>query len=165
LDDIKKQIEQIKPEILLFLNHLENITLIIDEEENDHNKPDLWTIKSQSGDIPPDLLTEDDEDAKYELKIAFNESLTNNGFEHLFSYFPTNIKISMPFIVHGTFDLDSTRNQLNNTEKNKFVLGELVELIINTAKNLTAGTVNYKALEFLNYSHKNEVLEKLGFYE
>ncbi|OJA03651.1 sacsin N-terminal ATP-binding-like domain-containing protein, partial [Bathymodiolus thermophilus thioautotrophic gill symbiont] len=165
LDDIKKQIEQIKPEILLFLNHLENITLIIDEEENDHNKPDLWTIESKNGDIPSDLLTEDDEDAKYELKIAFNESLTNNGFEYLFSYFPTNIKISMPFIVHGTFDLDSTRNQLNDTEKNKFVLGELVKLIINTAKNLTAGTANYKALEFLNYSHKNEVLEKLDFYE
>ncbi|CAB5499864.1 sacsin N-terminal ATP-binding-like domain-containing protein [Bathymodiolus thermophilus thioautotrophic gill symbiont] len=165
LDDIKKQIEQIKPEILLFLNHLENITLIIDEEENDHNKPDLWTIESKNGDIPSDLLTEDDEDAKYELKIAFNESLTNNGFEYLFSYFPTNIEISMPFIVHGTFDLDSTRNQLNNTEKNKFVLRELVKLIINTAKNLTAGTANYKALEFLNYSHKNEVLKKLGFYE
>lgn len=165
LDDIKEQIKQLNPEILLFLNHLKVIRLIVDNEEEKIDKPKLWEIKSKTGEFPKNLLDNDDIKTKYELKIAFNDELSQPPSEYLFSYFPTNIKISMPFIVHGTFDLDSTRNQLNTTDKNKFILTKLVELIVETAKKLTENEVSYKALEFLNYSHKNEILDKLEFYQ
>ncbi len=165
LDDIKEQIKQLNSEILLFLNHLKVIRLIVDNKEKKIDKPKSWNIESKTGEFPKNLLGNDDIKTKYELKIAFNDELSHSPSEYLFSYFPTNIKISMPFIVHGTFDLDSTRNQLNKTDKNKFILTKLVELIIETAKKLTENEVSYKALEFLNYSHENEVLDKLGFYQ
>ena len=171
LKDIKEQISQLKAEILLFLNHLKTINIDRDYEQKSIEKPDkLWTIKpkpkAKANSFPKELLNTDDKNSKYELKIAFNNELDNKGNEYLFSYFPTNIKISMPFIVHGTFNLDSTRNQLNKTDnKNRFVLEKLVDLIITTAKELSEGRVSYKALEFLNYSHKNEVLDDLGFYD
>ncbi len=165
LDDIKEQIKQLNSEILLFLNHLKVIRLIVDNKEKKIDKPKSWNIESKTGGFPKNLLGNDDIKTKYELKIAFNDELSHSPSEYLFSYFPTNIKISMPFIVHGTFDLDSTRNQLNKTDKNKFILTKLVELIIETAKKLTENEVSYKALEFLNYSHENEVLDKLGFYQ
>ncbi len=165
LDDIKEQIKQLNSKILLFLNHLKVIRLIVDNKEKKIDKPKSWNIESKTGEFPKNLLGNDDIKTKYELKIAFNDELSHSPSEYLFSYFPTNIKISMPFIVHGTFDLDSTRNQLNKTDKNKFILTKLVELIIETAKKLTENEVSYKALEFLNYSHENEVLDKLGFYQ
>ncbi len=166
LDDVKGQIKELTPEILLFLNNLETIIIDIDDEKQDIKKPtNEWNIKLKQGDFPNELLEDNDKDTKYELKIAYNENLTNPDNQNLFSYFPTNIKIAMPFIVHGTFDLDATRNQLNKTEKNRYVLKKLVALIIDTAKELSKNTIDYKALSFLNYSHKNEVLEGLDFYQ
>lgn len=166
LDDIKGQIKELTPEILLFLNNLETITIDIDDEKQDIRKPtNEWNIELKQDDFPNELLEDNDKDTKYELKIAYNENLANPDNQNLFSYFPTNIKIAMPFIVHGTFDLDATRNQLNKTEKNRYVLRELVALIIYTAKELSKNSIDYKALSFLNYSHKNEVLEGLGFYQ
>jgi hypothetical protein len=67
--------------------------------------------------------------------------------------------------VHGTFELDSSRNQLIDNQKNKFIIKKLVAFIIKTALDLKQDEVNYQALNFLQYKHKNEVLEGLGFYK
>ena len=161
LDDIKNQIKAIKPEVLLFLNHLQSIEIDIDKEKTILKKPvEEWEIKSFSGEV-----LEDDKNSKYELKIAYNNQLTNNENNYLFAYFPTKIKIDFPFIVHGTFELDSSRNQLIDNHKNKFIIKKLVAFIIETALNLKQDEVNYQALNFLQYKHKDEVLKGLGFYE
>lgn len=165
LDDIQTQIKAIKPEVLLFLNHLQSIEIDIDNEREILKKPvEEWEIKSCSGEVLAEN-SEDDKNSKYELKIAYNNQLTNNENNYLFAYFPTKIKIDFPFIVHGTFELDSSRNQLIDNQKNKFIVKKLVAFIIETALNLKQDEVNYQALNFLQYKHKNEVLKELGFYE
>lgn len=71
LDDIKNQIKTIKPEVLLFLNHLQSIEIDIDTEKTILKKPfEEWEIKSDSGEVPAKHL-EGDKNNKYELKIAY----------------------------------------------------------------------------------------------
>jgi hypothetical protein len=73
--------------------------------------------------------------------------------------------MDFPFIIHGTFDLNSSRNSINKSLKNKYILKKLVTLITQTAKRLTKNEVSYKALELLIYKDKHPALSQLDFYE
>jgi hypothetical protein len=100
----------------------------------------------------------------YELKLAISsEPITTDTC--LYSYFPTSINLRLPYIIHGTFDLDSTRNNLNITDKNKIVLTKLVHLIIDTAKYCKKKGVNWFPLEMLiNHLYINGRLKELEYY-
>ncbi|QKJ23297.1 sacsin N-terminal ATP-binding-like domain-containing protein [Poseidonibacter lekithochrous] len=162
-DSIIEQIENISEELLLFINHIKEIRIIKDEEERSFSKKD-WKVFTEEKGLPDDLKEEDDENEHYQIKIIIppkNEKF--NSF--LFSYFPTNIKIDFPALIHTTFDLDSSRNTIVDTEKNRFIVKELAYFIIKTAENLKEKISNWKAYEFVNITHKNEVLEKFDFYK
>ena len=172
-DNIKKQINNIQEEILLFVNHIDKLILIVDQQTKiierikDNNliyvNKKLWTIYSKKELLPEKYWDKDSEEEYYELKIALQETFeAKHNF--LFSFFPTKIELDFPFIIHGTFDLNSSRNDLNDNPKNSFVLEKLVELIIETAKDLTKVEVSYNALKFLSYSNKNITLNNLNFY-
>ncbi len=166
LTDIKKQIEPLKAEVLLFLNHIQQIIIEIDGNKREIVKPTKqdWQIKKTSGKVPAEHLNKNNKNNQYEFKIAYNDELDNKDNKLLFSYFPTKININFPFIVHGTFELDSSRNQLTDNNKNKYLIQKLVEFIIETALSFIETESNYKTLEFLQYKDKNEVLKELGFY-
>jgi len=167
-DDIKMQITEIRDEILLFLNNLEELEIIIDNKILKNIKKEgllnKWKIYTKEGNIDSTLWENKDIPEQYKLMLALNDEL-DNDIKELFSFFPTKIDINLPFIVHGTFELNSSRNEINDSRKNRFILNKLVELISDTAKNLTTKKVSYQALVMLTYSHKNYILEKLGFYD
>ena len=167
-DDIHKQLKELKNEILLFLNNIENLVVIVDDEiVLDVNKPELfqqWTIYQRSEKLPKELWDEENEEEYFNLKIALQDNL-HNDIEELFAYFPTKIDINLPFIVHGTFELNSSRNDINDSSKNRYILKQLVALIISTAKELTKEKVSYRALEMLAYTTRNRSLESLGFFD
>ena len=162
---IKKQINLLRDEILLFLNNIQKLDIKVDNLFKTIKKDNLsmWKIYEKSGKIPNDLLERKDKTEKFELKIAIKDDLKND-IKELFAYFPTKIEINLPFIVHGTFDLNTSRNDLNYNEKNKFILKQLVELIVDVSKEITEREVSYKPLEMLSYSYKNNRLEELDFY-
>jgi len=183
-DDIIEQVEELQPEILLFLNHISEIKLK-GFEGVEGFKSNRMSINSSSSGFVETITIEDDEwnifenkglldeeyqdeDKKekeyYQVKIALQEDLSND-VNRLFSFFPTKVDITFPFIIHGTFDLDSSRNQLVKSDKNKFVLKKLVELIVDTAKHLSKNKVSWLPIEFLNYDEPNTVLADLEFYE
>jgi hypothetical protein len=166
-NDIKYQIDSLKAEILLFLNSIQNLKVIVDGEVvQDINKDvlhDRWKIYSKRGLLPQDS-DKKNEPEYYELKIALQEDLRCDVRE-LFAFFPTKIEINFPYIVHGTFELNSSRNEIIDSEKNKYILKELVGLIVDTAKTITHEEVSYKALEMLMYSNPHKILSDLGFYE
>ncbi len=174
LDDIKEQINDLKNEILLFLNHLVKLTLNIDGEIREVIKKqdnefiyinnEKWTIYEDEAKLPKRLWEKKNEEEFYNLKLALKEDydIQNNL---LFAYFPTHISMDFPFIIHGTFDLNSSRNSINKSDKNRYILEKLVLLITKTAKELTQNEVSYKALEFLLYKDEHPTLETLGFYE
>ncbi len=168
LEDIEKQIRQLKPEIMLFLNHIKKINISVSEEQEEKLKPEDWEIKNLKGTMPDKYLTEEDKEQnrnEYYLAIAFNKELSNRENDKLFAYFPTNIKIDFPFIAHGTFELNSSRNDLIKNDKNIHILKKLVSLIIDTALSITENKVSYQALQFLEFKYCNDRLGELEFYE
>lgn len=168
LQDIKNQISGLKNEILLFLNSIQTLEVYINEESVlSIHKADLskkWTVFEKKESLPSKYWDKENEEEFYDLKIALQDDLSCD-IQELFSYFPTKLIIALPFIVHGTFELNSSRNEINNSPKNQFILEKLVELIISTAKMLAQTSVNFKALEMLSYSNPNNVLFELGFYD
>lgn len=177
-EDILTQIKDLKEEVLLFLNNIkkieiqgfENINNIEIKGEKSIGKAisignRKWTVFKKSG-----LLEEKYQDKTntqkehYQLKIAIPLECENET-DLLFTFFPTKVNLEFPFVVHGTFDLDSSRNQLVKSDKNQFVLEKLIELIIETAKKISKEKVSWKPIELLNYNNKNKVLTDLNFYE
>jgi len=166
-EDIIKQIHEIKKEISLFLNHVQEIVIIqnstIIKEIKKEELLKEWTIYQKGDILDKEYWDKENEEEKYDLRIAINKS-NKNYINELFSYFPTKVDIRLPYIVHGTFELNSSRNEINDSKKNRFILLKLVELIGETAKLLSSFNVNYKALEMLSYTYKNNILEAFGFY-
>ena len=191
LDKIIKQIQKISPETLLFLRKIREIKFegfdgvkninnlsserivnsiskkeeIIFPSEKVTIKGVSWKIFEREEDLNNGITNIHNELEFYQIKLAIREDL-GDKHSYLFSYFPTNIRLNFPYIIHGTFDLDQNRNQLNDTEKNRIVLKKLVSLIVDTSKHLTDQNINWLPFKMLYYrkDSKNERLEELGFY-
>jgi len=170
LQDIQKQIYELRDEIILFLNHIEKLVVKIDNDIQLNIKKETllkkWKIYEKKGNLPKEFWNNQNEEENFDLKIALQDNL-DNDIKELFSYFPTKIDINFPFIIHGIFELNSSRNELNNSPKNRYILKQLVKLIVETAKDITKEEVSYKPLEMLSYKHENKhkILEELEFYK
>ncbi len=175
LNDIRKQLDDIKDEVLLFVNHLEKLTIEIDnnkktiERIKENNQiylnNTIWTIFEYTGDT---LLPKEDENEEiehFDLKIAVKDEFNADEKYLLYSFFPTEINIDFPFVIHGTFELEGSRNNITISNKNKYILEKLVNFIVETAKKLAQNHINYQALEFLTHDSSNQRLKNLDFYD
>jgi len=184
LSDIHDQVEQLRPEILLFLHHIERISFVGFEDVKDLTckKKSLstdekfgpsetvqvneqhWQIFTKEGKI--NGSGSEDDSGYYQLKLAVSESM-NTDYPYLFTYFPTKIELDFPYIIHGTFDLDQTRNTLNKTARNEKVLQELVAFIVDTAKFYTNDEVSWRPFQLLHFDESSKIdrLSELGFYD
>lgn len=182
--DIINQVKQLRPEILLFLHHIEEVEFKgFDDrkdikcfkepiEKHDEFGPSeivkvndkRWHVFTREGELEESLKGEEEDSSFFQLKLAINDSLEND-FKYLFSYFPTQIGLDVPYLIHGTFDLDQNRNQLNNTKRNQKVLKKLVDFIVDTSKHYSEKELSWKPLSLLNFKNtsNNPTLENLGF--
>ena len=183
-DDIEKQVKQLRPEILLFLHSIKEIIFrgfngrpdikCSKQSLNDYDgfgpselisiNEDKWHVFTTEGELNDIEKNEEDDSNFYQLKLAINENLEND-YKYLFSFFPTQVRLDVPYLIHGTFDLDQNRNQLNNTKRNQKVLRQLVKFIIDVAKYYADQELSWKPLSLLNFKRKedNATLETLGF--
>lgn len=188
--DIQEQISVLGMEVALFLNNISTIILespertqiiekvpsgskgfeeirIIDEHGTvlDSRR---WRIFSKSNELPEGLRDEKKaEQYEYELRIAISEGV-DDDVNRLFSYFKTEVKFPFPAIVHGTFELDDSRNHLVKSVINEFLLKELASLMIETAKKLTQGRRNasWDAMRLLaRRGEFDDKVDKMGFHE
>lgn len=186
LVDIIEQVKTITPETLLFLRNIKYVkrqgfdglndiqcekqSLITDEQFKPSQKitfveSSVWNIFEEEAILPSQYKeSNNDEDEFYQIKIAIEENFKRTS-PLLYSYFPTNIRLNQPYILHATFDLDSTRNQLNDSNKNRFLLARIVDFTTKVAKFYASEVVNYTPLEILYHSHQADSLSKLGYYE
>lgn len=195
--DIQSQINELGMEVSLFLNNLRKIKLESPErnetiervppeekrpeqKKNDYEQIRLlnkdegvidsqkWRIFSKSDELPEHLRQDETvSQYEYDLRIAVSENLDDN-INRLFCFFRTEVKFPFPAIIHGTFDLDGNRTHLNESDVNKFLLKELAELMIETAKQLTQRTdnVSWDAMNLLAKKGAfDDKVEKMGFYE
>lgn len=183
-NNILEQLKNIKSEILLFLNNLEEISVEIDgekeiikltnrveyiEEGLKVSKQDIggisWKVFTREGEIDNKIITDlKDKETSYQIKIAISDNFEYSN-PYLFSFFPTNIQFDQDYILHATFELDSTRNQIIDSEKNKFLLKEIVDFLINVAKTFSSKKSSFDALRVLNIKHRADILQKYGFYD
>ena len=169
-ENISEQIDKdIIPEILIFLNKLEEIevetkevhfkfkktfdsqcnqVVIYKEDYKNphHNQKWIWNILEDKG-----VLEGKTENKNYELKIAYNpeNEITQ---PKLFSYFRTEIDFPYPVLAHGSFELKADRNQLARDENdfNFQLLEKLAALLIKCAITSTENTVcSYNALKIV----------------
>ncbi|KAA5535613.1 sacsin N-terminal ATP-binding-like domain-containing protein [Paenimyroides baculatum] len=183
-EKILDQLNVIDTDSLLFLNSIQKITIIIDSNVKEYIKKaeesieveniivtskkinDVnWKVYALEGEIDNECVENDeDKETNFQIKIAIADNFIKPN-PYLFSFFPTNIKFDQEYILHATFELDSTRNQIVKSEKNKFLLKKIVEFTIQVAKLHSKNEVNYNALKILNYKHRADVLDKYGYYE
>jgi len=186
-NDIIKQARSITPFTLLFLRSIKSIKFvgfsndiqdIISEKEN-LNTPQNSIAPSESivfGDyhfhvfekeeqldsINQNSTTEEKE--FYQIKLAF-ETGGKKVDESVYNFFPTKIKLKQPFVLHATFDLDASRNQIVDSRKNKIILKAVTSFIIDVAKYYTQQEVSYLPLNILHHNHISDTLESLSYYE
>lgn len=162
--DIEKQLTELREEILLFLNNIQKIAIQRDSERLElqslkvfYSEYESVTIKDKKWKVfsKDDLLPNEYQDSKkiekesYNLKVAFQDDLSDN-YRKLFNFFPTQLSISLPCIIHGTFELNSSRNHLNDSPKNEYILKELVNLLKDCALYLTKENVDWRPYKLLS---------------
>ena len=180
-NDIAKQLSEIKEEILLFLNNVQKITilqngntaieLISYKEETEgletvSIQDKKWHVFSMENELPSEYQDKTkNEKQSYSLKVAFQNDLSDT-YHKLFNFFPTQLSISLPCIIHGTFELNSSRNHLNESKKNEFILKQLVELLTKCALHLTTEQIDWRAYKLLTPSlEQSDSKLIISFYE
>jgi len=161
---IIEQLSHISSELLLFINHLEEIVISIDDDKVVYKRECSWKIFTKEDSLPKELQDEDDENEHFQIKVAI-PSINQKTNPFLFSYFPTKIKIDFPALIHSTFDLDASRERIVDSEKNRFIVRELAKFIIEVAEKLKNDNANWDSYKFLDIKHKNETLEEFEFYK
>lgn len=168
--DIENQLSEIREEILLFLNNIEKISIRIDGEEDiilesikteEENyevisiKDKIWKVFTKEDVLPNEFQDKSkNEQQSYNLKVAFQDDLSDN-YKKLFNFFPTQLSISLPCIIHGTFELSSSRNHLNPSNKNRFILRELVQLLKECSLFLTQQNIDWRPYKILTPTSKS----------
>ncbi len=161
--DIQRQIDALDMEVLLFLQHLNRIVIrspnrnvtftktvqadgriqITAADNGTPVRQQTWTVRGREGTF---------QDKNYEVKIAFSDALSTRN-HLLYSYFKTNVRLPFPALCHGTFELTGNRNQLVVSSANAHVLDELIQLMVDTALEMTSRseTVSWDALKLLTF--------------
>jgi hypothetical protein len=166
----------------LFLHHIKSITFkgfenksnIQIERETDKlvrgsiqkitNEEEIWNVFQDEAILPSQFQNQEVIAENYQIRIAVPRNKPKR-FYKLYSFFATNITLYFPYIIHATFDLDQNRKHLENSEKNKFVVEKLTQLMCKIALLKTEDRVDWSAFKLLQYNTENENLQELGFYE
>lgn len=155
--EAQEQIHELRPEILLFVDHLTELRFLEAEADEriwtfegdddlsmvlENNVPlGMWQIHRTSGIIPESYLDNDqkyDQDGKlgYEIVIAVPDvkDATELKSATLFSHFPTSIELPLPVISHATLELNQSRNHTLQRRSNKFVFDRLASFLAEIAE-------------------------------
>ncbi|MDD2883095.1 MAG: DUF3883 domain-containing protein [Rhodoferax sp.] len=152
-DAARKQLDNLRPEILLFVSNLKELRFItadraerIWRSEGDANlsmitqndEPlGLWKVHRTSGTIHDDKLDSDQKGPlDFEIVIAVPdvESKTELKSSPLFSHFPTEIELPLPVVCHATLVLNQSRNHTQQCGSNSYVLEQMAKFIASVAE-------------------------------
>ena len=153
------QIGEIRPEILLFAQHLGELCFHRDNEApviwrregSDEAAKVLangeplgtWQIYRTADKLPSAAVESDQGDATdYEIVVAVpGQDLNATGL--LYSHFPTDVALPLPLVCHVTLDLEQNRKHLQQGRKcNGYVLGRLAEFLAEIAERVAAKTTD-----------------------
>ena len=189
LEDIQKQISTLSPEVLLFVRSISDLKIIndggVDEfhvdienkdsfshvrlssKINNEEKNSQYRVFKRSGLLPAEFQIKNDrkEPLYYETAIAVGEDLTIDE-NYLYSFFRTDIKIPLPCIIHGSFDLNASRTLINDTKINDFILRKITHELLRVALFIRndSPTASWNSFELLRL-RQLVLLNKLENFE
>lgn len=152
-DTTREQIKALRPEILLFVNHLDEVRFLIHEEEqrvwsldgddtasmvmDNHEPLGIRKVHRTQDEVPEDQLDKDQRSPlNYELIVAVPEVETMEELKvsPLFSHFPTRITLPLPVVCHATLELDQSRNHINPCRSNRYVFEQFAGFLVKVAE-------------------------------
>jgi hypothetical protein len=160
-NQIKKQINSIKSETLLFLQNISELNIEtpkfekswnVERDENvvvittGYNESNIWNLYSKNGEIPDELLDEEQIENKYEIKIAVPDQVSEFP-GRIFAYFPTKEEFPFSVIAHATFELSANRQHINESEINQHISNELAFLMADAASKIVRPSDPWFALQ------------------
>ena len=189
LEDIQKQISTLSPEVLLFVRSISDLKIINDgrvdafhvdtenkdaflsvrltTKKNNEEKKSQYRVFKRSGLLPAEFQIKNDrkEPLYYETAIAVGEDLTIDE-NYLYSFFRTDIKIPLPCIIHGSFDLNASRTLINDTKINDFILRKITRELLRVALFIRndSPTASWNSFELLRL-RQLVLLNKLENFE
>ena len=141
-----QQIDALRPEILLFVDHLDEVRFISPDSGeriwsldgcddaamvSENGEPlGIWQIHRDRGEIPSEKLDPDQTGPlNYEVIVAIPEveDFAELKSSTLFSHFPTEISFPLPVVCHATLELNQSRNHAQQRASNRFVLEQLAK--------------------------------------
>lgn len=149
----RQQLEELRPEVLLFAHNLEEICLDDGLGERKvwvrdgnvsaarvvENGKTLgeWTIYRRI-DVPPDDPTARDKEAAEAFEIVVAVPKAQSARETpLYMYFPTEIELPLPVVCHATLELEQNRKHLQQKRLgNRYVLDQLAVFIAEIAESI-----------------------------
>ena len=144
---IKEQLESLSGAILLFLNNIKKIEIddpvfgfsktVVATSFNIDNRIRKYDISTSAQGRNATsksyyVLSHSDtlDDYRYEVSVAYCPESKESG-NYVYSFFPTKMRLSLPCIVHATFDLNSSRNALKqNSWENAKLMEVLADVIM-----------------------------------
>ena len=178
VENIKAQILNLEFEELVFLPTLKEIEIkapnyhkkffkvegvdaspqhvLVESKDLISNQEDCveWLVFKKPGEI---------KSKKYEFIIAYDPEHKRKG-NVLYSYFKTDVKMSFPALIHGTFELTSDRNGLQKgSDINKELFPILCDFMVETAVRLSEieQCCDYGPLKLVISSDMDDVLKNV----
>jgi hypothetical protein len=166
-EKILEQLKTITSEVLLFLNHTTSIQivgagefdneLVLTPSRNLVEKTitvndNTWNLFDSGEQSLPNT-----KEKFYKYKIAWQNDLSDS--ETCFAtYFPTQVVTHLPYLIHATFDLDPSRNHLNKSDDNEYILNQIAATLKDIASTeiVNDNQPDWKALDFLTVDGKSE---------
>jgi hypothetical protein len=147
------QIDEIRPEILLFAQHLCEICFhrnghapVTWRREGSADEAEVladgallgkWQLHRKADKLPVSVLTSAPGEATdYEIVVAVPANGTGVKGP-LYSYFPTDITMPLPLVCHVTLELEQNRKHAQQGSKsNEYVFGKLAEFLAEIAEGV-----------------------------
>lgn len=150
----QSQLASLRPEILLFAEHLGELTFGPPSGETQtwtrHESDGItrvlsgdkvigsWRVFRKKDELPASVRDADQRQSlDYELVIAVPTKGTDSP-SVLFSYFPTDIGMPLPVVCHATIELEQNRKHAQLRPSNQFVFDRLAEFLAEVAEKVAA---------------------------
>ncbi len=149
------QIDETRPEILLFAQHLDELSFRRDGNDpmvwkraGSDQIPEVlanektigrWKIHRKMGEVPKSYVESDQENSRdYEIVVAVPVEGTRTA-SPIFSHFPTNVILPLPFVCHATLELEQNRKHIQQERAvNIYVLEKLAEFLAEIAEGVAS---------------------------
>ncbi len=153
IEEVKRQINQIKSETLLFLDNVHTLILEVDGDNKKFNRQQndqQVRVECDNNEVlsskdfqlfeDTDTIIYTDADGKkserkYKLAVAYDDSIDTKN-NPLYNFFATKINLPIKWHAHATFELTSDRNTIVESDTNKSLLEKLAALITRGAESL-----------------------------